>query len=106
MIKFRLFVFHKSISTLQNVVHDGEDVLGLLWRQFLEFLHEFFGDAGVFQLLVKKFLWMDAKIFANIEKDKHGRQHPLAFDSADIIFTLSYGKTHFSGRNSFLMPQL
>ena len=28
MIKFRLFVFHKNISTIQNVVHDGEDVLG------------------------------------------------------------------------------
>lgn len=68
MIKFRLFVFHKNISTIQNVVHDGEDVLGLLRRQFLEFLHQLFGDAGVFQLLVKEFFWMDAKIFANIEK--------------------------------------
>ena len=62
MIKFRLFVFHKNISTIQNVVHDGEDVLGLLRRQFLEFLHQLFGDAGVFQLLVKKFLWMDSQI--------------------------------------------
>lgn len=56
MIKFRLFVFHKNISTIQNVVHDGEDVLGLLRRQFLEFLHQLFGDAGVFQLLVKEFI--------------------------------------------------
>ena len=59
MIKFRLFVFHKNISTIQNVVHDGEDVLGLLRRQFLEFLHQLFGDAGVFSCSSKNsFGWM------------------------------------------------
>lgn len=102
MIKFRLFVFHKNISTIQNVVHDGEDVLGLLRRQFLEFLHQLFGDAGVFQLLVKEFFWMDAKIFANIEKSHHRGEHSLVFNAVDIVFTLSNRKAHVPCGNIFL----
>ena len=100
--KVPTFCFYKSKSTLQNVVHDGKDVLGLFRRQFLEFFHQFFGDAGVFQLLVKKFLWMDAKIFANIEKSHHRGKHSLVFNAVDIVFTLSNRKAHVPRGNIFL----
>ena len=57
---------------------------------------------GIPVSILEKFRWSDAKVFADIEEDLHGREAIPIFERIDITSTLPDGQTHVPCRNAFI----
>ena len=90
---------------IRYVPDNLQNVLGLLWRQFFDFMQKLLCFSRCSCIKVKKLLRRNIQVFTNIEKTRHRRQCSSVLDLIDIALALPKRKTHIPRGNPLLRPQ-
>ena len=90
---------------MRYVPDNLQNVLGLLWRQFFDFMQKLLCFSRCSCIKVKKLLRRNIQVFTNIEKTRHRRQCSSVLDLIDIALALPKRKTHIPRGNPLLRPQ-
>ena len=77
----------------------------ILWIKLFKFEEKLPQSGRIRNLIVKKFLWRDCQVIADIEKCGHGGQSAVIFNTVDIGRPLSDCQAHFACGNALFQPE-